>query len=122
MLRHRANVLKGLLDFMSNNFPNNLYRYRRIIDDLQNTSTRSCNSLLQTAVDNNIDVYDIYLDLQNPLDLLAGNIESTLCTLVTRYTSESDTDIEKNTEAAQEDGLSFTWSDSSSDSNSGRWY
>ncbi len=108
MLRHRANVLKGHLDFMSNNFPNNLDRYKRIIDDLQNTSTRSCNSLLQTAVDNNIDVYDVYLDLQNPLDLLARNIESTLCTLVTGYSSESDTDIEKNTEAAQEDGLSFT--------------
>jgi hypothetical protein len=107
VLEHRANVLERHLDFMGNIFPDSLNRDRGILDDLRIISARSRKSLLQTADRNIINIEEVYLYLQNPLDILSSNIESVLRSIVPDYTTESDTDEEKISEAVQEHALRF---------------
>lgn len=105
VLSHRANVHVHNLTYVSTHYPDILDLYRNAINSLQNISSIANNTLLSQADQTQTNPHLVFEEIQDPLDILAGELEELIQTLDSNYQFESDTDDEKIDEAVKEHSL-----------------
>lgn len=107
VLNVRAHALEGHLDFVRDNL-GDLYRdYSNIWIRLQNISTRAGNThanyrnnnILTTAQRSGVDPGTIFHDIQDPLDLLSGDIEILMRKIDPNCELDNETDSDTVSEA-----------------------
>ena len=119
VLGHRATVLERHTDFIENNFPHRLERYRSIINRLRNISTNAQNTITQRAFENNTTIEDAFYGMQNHIDLTTEDLEAEIREHLPNFPGDPDTDDDMIAEAVAEQSDRYPRRNNTSLSNRG---